>query len=230
MAQRVQIILEDDYDGGEADETVSFALDGAEYEIDLSTANATELRNALGSVVVPCPQGRWPSALSRRLPPRRRPRTAPVPPAISAPGLSTMAWRFPAAAGSPPRCGRRTSRLTPDPRRFPAGSLRPGRTVDRPGRAAVSSRWVDRTRRSRVAARKDSSPDQQRRASAGARAARAEAVTDTYRAARRSVAEPRSPPARSWRDRSRGLELWPAGAAPREGSPPQAPPTRRSHV
>jgi hypothetical protein len=47
VAQRVQIILEDDYDGGEADETVSFALDGAEYEIDLSTENATELRNAL---------------------------------------------------------------------------------------------------------------------------------------------------------------------------------------
>ena len=47
MAQRVQIILEDDYDGGEADETVSFGLDGAEYEIDLSSANAAELRNAL---------------------------------------------------------------------------------------------------------------------------------------------------------------------------------------
>lgn len=46
MAQRVQIILEDDYDGGEADETVSFALDGAEYEIDLSSQNASELRNA----------------------------------------------------------------------------------------------------------------------------------------------------------------------------------------
>lgn len=46
MAQRVQIILEDDYDGGEADETVTFGLDGAEYEIDLSTANATDLRNA----------------------------------------------------------------------------------------------------------------------------------------------------------------------------------------
>ena len=47
MAQRVQVILEDDYDGGEADETVSFGLDGAEYEIDLSSGNATELRNAL---------------------------------------------------------------------------------------------------------------------------------------------------------------------------------------
>ena len=47
MAQRVQIILEDDYDGGSADETVSFALDGAEYEIDLSSKNATGLRDAL---------------------------------------------------------------------------------------------------------------------------------------------------------------------------------------
>jgi hypothetical protein len=47
MAQRVQIILEDDYDGGSADETVSFALDGAEYEIDLSSRNATGLREAL---------------------------------------------------------------------------------------------------------------------------------------------------------------------------------------
>ena len=47
MAQRVQIILEDDYDGGVADETVSFALDGAEYEIDLSAKNASELRDAL---------------------------------------------------------------------------------------------------------------------------------------------------------------------------------------
>ena len=47
MVQRVQIILEDDYDGGEADETVSFALDGAEYEIDLSSANAEKLRDEL---------------------------------------------------------------------------------------------------------------------------------------------------------------------------------------
>jgi len=47
MAQRVQIILEDDFDGGEADESVSFALDGAEYEIDLSSENAEKLRNEL---------------------------------------------------------------------------------------------------------------------------------------------------------------------------------------
>ena len=47
MAQRVQVVLEDDFDGGTAEETVSFALDGAEYEIDLSAENAAELRNAL---------------------------------------------------------------------------------------------------------------------------------------------------------------------------------------
>lgn len=47
MAQRVQIILEDDYDGGEADETVSFALDGVEYELDLSSENAAKLRDEL---------------------------------------------------------------------------------------------------------------------------------------------------------------------------------------
>ena len=47
MAQRVQVILEDDYDGGTAEETVTFALDGAEYEIDLSAENAAQLRSAL---------------------------------------------------------------------------------------------------------------------------------------------------------------------------------------
>jgi hypothetical protein len=47
MAQRVQVILEDDFDGGTADETVVFGLDGAEYEIDLSAQNAEALREAL---------------------------------------------------------------------------------------------------------------------------------------------------------------------------------------
>ena len=47
MAQKVQIILEDDLDGSEAAETVSFALDGTSYEIDLNDANAAKLRDAL---------------------------------------------------------------------------------------------------------------------------------------------------------------------------------------
>ncbi|MEV4439823.1 Lsr2 family protein [Streptomyces sp. NPDC049577] len=47
MAQKVQVLLVDDLDGGEADETVTFALDGKTYEIDLNTDNADKLRAAL---------------------------------------------------------------------------------------------------------------------------------------------------------------------------------------
>jgi hypothetical protein len=51
MAKRVHVVLEDDLDGGTADETVSFALDGVSYEIDLSRANAAKLRDALAGYV-----------------------------------------------------------------------------------------------------------------------------------------------------------------------------------
>jgi hypothetical protein len=51
MAQKVQIVLLDDLDGGAADETVLFGLDGQAYEIDLSTANAAALRNAMAQYV-----------------------------------------------------------------------------------------------------------------------------------------------------------------------------------
>lgn len=51
MAQRVSIELVDDLDGSAADETVSFALDGSAYEIDLSAANAAALREALAGYV-----------------------------------------------------------------------------------------------------------------------------------------------------------------------------------
>ncbi|MCY0941922.1 histone-like nucleoid-structuring protein Lsr2 [Streptomyces antarcticus] len=47
MAQKVQILLVDDIDGGQADETLTFALDGKTYEIDLSTEKAEKLRKAL---------------------------------------------------------------------------------------------------------------------------------------------------------------------------------------
>ncbi|RKE19756.1 Lsr2 family protein [Streptomyces sp. TLI_171] len=51
MAQRVQVILEDDLDGGSADETVTFALDGVAYEIDLKSDNAEKLRGLLAPYV-----------------------------------------------------------------------------------------------------------------------------------------------------------------------------------
>lgn len=45
MAQKTMVVLEDDIDGGEADETVRFSLDGVNYEIDLSAKNAGKLRD-----------------------------------------------------------------------------------------------------------------------------------------------------------------------------------------
>lgn len=55
MAQRVVVLLEDDLDGTQIaegkGETVSFALDGKEYEIDLVNKNATALRKALAPYV-----------------------------------------------------------------------------------------------------------------------------------------------------------------------------------
>jgi hypothetical protein len=44
VAQKVNIILVSDLSGGEADETVSFALDGTNYELDLSSKEADKFR------------------------------------------------------------------------------------------------------------------------------------------------------------------------------------------
>jgi hypothetical protein len=47
MAKQVITLLTDDLDGGEADRTVEFGLDGVTYTIDLSEKNAGKLRKAL---------------------------------------------------------------------------------------------------------------------------------------------------------------------------------------
>ena len=46
MAKTVIVKLTDDIDGGDADETISFALDGRTFEIDVSAENAVRLRAA----------------------------------------------------------------------------------------------------------------------------------------------------------------------------------------
>jgi hypothetical protein len=51
MAQKITVALEDDLDGGPADETVRFGLGGAEYEIDLSKKNATAFRRQLAAFI-----------------------------------------------------------------------------------------------------------------------------------------------------------------------------------
>jgi hypothetical protein len=47
MASKTIVEVIDDLDGSKAEETVRFALDGSEYEIDLSGAHSKELRDAL---------------------------------------------------------------------------------------------------------------------------------------------------------------------------------------
>ena len=51
MAQKITVALEDDLDGGPADETVWFGLGGADYEIDLSTKNANAFRRQLAPFI-----------------------------------------------------------------------------------------------------------------------------------------------------------------------------------
>jgi len=51
MAQKITVALEDDMDGGPADETVRFGLGGTDYEIDLSTKNANAFRRQLAPFI-----------------------------------------------------------------------------------------------------------------------------------------------------------------------------------
>lgn len=75
MAKRVHVVLEDDLDGTPAQETVSFALDGSSYEIDLSSANADEFRDVLARYVG---AARRPDASSRPRSVKPRPAGASV--------------------------------------------------------------------------------------------------------------------------------------------------------
>jgi hypothetical protein len=51
MAQKITVELQDDLDGGPADETVRFGVDSAEYEIDLSKKNAAAFRKKLAPFI-----------------------------------------------------------------------------------------------------------------------------------------------------------------------------------
>jgi Lsr2 len=64
MAQKVQTLLIDDLDGGDAEGTIRFALDGTEYEIDLSAKHADALRKALAPYLSAA--RRTPSSAARR--------------------------------------------------------------------------------------------------------------------------------------------------------------------
>jgi hypothetical protein len=51
MAQKIQTLFIDDIDGGAAEGTVRFGLDGTEYEIDLNAQHTEELRTVLANYV-----------------------------------------------------------------------------------------------------------------------------------------------------------------------------------
>ena len=51
MAIKLIRILEDDLDGSDAAETITFGLDGQYYEIDLNINHAEELRNILSRYI-----------------------------------------------------------------------------------------------------------------------------------------------------------------------------------
>jgi hypothetical protein len=52
VATKITVLLEDDLDGGPADETVRFGLDGVDYEIDLSKQHARAFRRELASFLI----------------------------------------------------------------------------------------------------------------------------------------------------------------------------------
>ena len=51
MAKKTTVVLVDDLDGSQAEEQVTFAVDGRSYEIDLSAANGARLRDALAPYI-----------------------------------------------------------------------------------------------------------------------------------------------------------------------------------
>src|SRR6516164_1083014 len=51
MATKITVALEDDLEGGPADETMRFAVGGAAYEIDLNKKNARAFRQQLAPFV-----------------------------------------------------------------------------------------------------------------------------------------------------------------------------------
>ena len=51
MAQKVITEFIDDIDGSSAERTFTFAVDGTNYEIDLSTENIAEFKSAIGGFI-----------------------------------------------------------------------------------------------------------------------------------------------------------------------------------
>ena len=95
MAQKITVVLEDDLDGGPADETVRFAIDGAAYEIDLSKKHAKAFRRKLEPFISHARK-------AGRGPRRRSLRRAGSAATVSGRGRRPTASRSATAGASPP--------------------------------------------------------------------------------------------------------------------------------
>jgi Lsr2 len=67
MSRRTIVQLEDDLSGGEAAESVSFAIDGRSFEIDLSEQNADQLRQIFAPYIAAGRGTRLARGVARRL-------------------------------------------------------------------------------------------------------------------------------------------------------------------
>ena len=113
MAQQKSVTLIDDLDGGKAAETITFGLDGASYEIDLSKKNATALRKAVADFVE---HGRRVKAGAAPAKAQRPPvpRQGPTPRRYGS-GQPPRASPSPPAAGSRQTSSHSTRPRSPDP-------------------------------------------------------------------------------------------------------------------
>jgi hypothetical protein len=74
LAKQVQTLLVDDLDGSPADVTLKFALDGKQYEIDLSQANAIRFDEAVDEFVTAARRASRPGSKPAQVSNGRRPK------------------------------------------------------------------------------------------------------------------------------------------------------------
>ena len=109
MASKTVVELFDDLDGGRADETVCFALDGVEYEIDLSKTNATALRDVFADYVE---HGHRVTGRSRGV--TKNPVPAAVPTAVPVAAAPVAAVSVPPATSGKKAKGKGKSTVNPN--------------------------------------------------------------------------------------------------------------------
>jgi len=175
MAQKITIALEDDLDGGPADETVRFELGGAEYEIDLSKKNARAFRKQLAPFIEHARKAGRDSAAGPGVP-----QHAGSAAAISGRGRKARASRS-ATAGASPRVSLSSTKpppKDPDTSGHTQGPNRPAQMTSGPSPPAAACSTPRRGRGRREAARGSADERAPARAVGGHSSAEAQAVLE----------------------------------------------------